>query len=493
MKILMVYPEYRDTFWSFKKVLKLLGKKAAYAPLGLLTIGAMLPDDFEKKLVDMNTDTLKEEQIKWADYVFISAMIVQEESVRKVIDTIKKIGKPIVAGGPLFTTGWEKFGNIDHLVLGETEDFFPEFISDMRKGELKKIYSFKGFPDIKKAVVPEWDLVNISNYNSMSIQLSRGCPFNCEFCDVIQLNGRVPRIKSREQVVDELDTLYKKGWRAGIFFVDDNLIGNKAQLKKVYLPAIIEWQKKNNFPFTFNTQVSINLSDDKKLMQLMVDAGFTTVFIGIETPDTDSLEECGKLQNKNRDLVESVKIIQNIGLEVQGGFIVGFDSDKVSIFQRQIEFIQQSGIVTAMVGLLTALPKTRLYKRLKETGRLVENTTGTTTEASVLNFDPKMDRSVLLNGYQKVLSTIYAPKQYYARIKTLLKEYKPRQVKATKLKFYHVRALVTSMWLLGFINRGRFYYWKLITWSLFKKPKLFPHAVGFTLVGIHFRSLAFIH
>jgi radical SAM superfamily enzyme YgiQ (UPF0313 family) len=225
----------------------------------------------------------------------------------------------------------------------------------------------------------------------------------------------------------------------------------------------------------------------------MVDAGFTTVFIGIETPDADSLEECGKLQNKNRDLVESVKIIQNLGLEVQGGFIVGFDSDKASIFQRQIEFIQQSGIVTAMVGLLTALPKTRLYRRLKETGRLIENTTGTTTKASALNFDPKMDRSVLLNGYQKVLSTIYAPRQYYARIKTLLKEYKPRKIKATKLRFYHIRALVTSMWLLGFINRGRFHYWKLIIWSLFKKPKLFPYAVGFTLVGIHFRSLAFIH
>ena len=374
MKILMIYPEYRDTFWSFKKVLKILGKKAAFTPLGLLTIGAMLPDDFEKKLVDMNTETLKEEQIKWADYVFISAMIVQDESVKKIISLVKKIGKPIVAGGPLFTTGWERFDNIDHIVLGETEDIFPEFISDLRKGKLKKVYTFEGFPDIKKAVAPQWDLVNISNYNSMSIQLSRGCPFNCEFCDVVQLNGRIPRIKTKEQIVGELDTLYEKGWRAGIFFVDDNFIGNKAQLKKEYLPAIIEWQEKNNFPFTFNTQVSINLSDDKKLMKLMVDAGFTTVFIGIETPDTDSLEECGKFQNKNRDLVESVKIIQNMGLEVQGGFIVGFDSDNLSIFQRQIEFIQKTGIVTAMVGILTALPKTRLYKRLNDAGRIIENT-----------------------------------------------------------------------------------------------------------------------
>lgn len=375
MKILLVYPDYGETFWSFNKVLRILGKKASFPPLGLLTVGAMLPGNWEKKLVDMNINILKDEYINWADYVFISAMIVQKESTRRVIDKVKRFKKPVVGGGPLFTTGWEEFSDVDHIFLGEVENIFPQFIEDLKNNKPKRIYSCDQFPDIKNTVIPDWNLINAKNYNSMCIQFSRGCPFNCEFCDVVQLNGRKPRIKSQEQIISELEALYKQRWRAGVFFVDDNLIGNKPVLKKEYLPAIIEWQKSRKYPFSFNTQVSINIADDKELMELMVEAGFTTVFVGIETPDTDSLQECGKFQNINRNLIDSVKMIQNTGIEVQGGFIVGFDSDKASIFQRQIEFIQKSGIVTAMVGLLTALPKTRLYQRLKDTKRLVQRST----------------------------------------------------------------------------------------------------------------------
>ncbi|NQT67392.1 MAG: DUF4070 domain-containing protein [Actinobacteria bacterium] len=492
MKILLVYPDYEETFWSFKRVLRILGKKASFPPLGLLTVGAMLPDDWEKRLVDMNTDILKDEYIKWADYIFISAMIVQKESVRRIINKAKKLGKPIVAGGPLFTTGWEEFTDVDHLVLGEVEETFPAIVEDLKNGAPKKMYSSNGFPDIKEVAIPDWNLINVKNYNSMCVQFSRGCPFNCEFCDVVQLNGRLPRMKSKEQLIAELETLYRRGWRAGVFFVDDNFIGNKAILKKEYMPAIIEWQKKKKHPFTFNTQVSINLADDKELMELMIEAGFTAVFIGIETPDADSLEECGKFQNKNRNLVESVKIIQNCGMEVQGGFIVGFDSDKVSIFQRQIEFIQKSGIVTAMVGLLIALPKTRLYQRLKETNRLTKKSTGNNTKTSSLNFIPKMDKNVLLAGYKKILSTIYAPKAYYERIRTLLREYKPAKKKPQNfnaLRIYHIRALVGSIWWLGIKQRGRLYFWKLILWSILKRPSLFPYAIGLSLTGIHFRAI----
>ena len=490
MKILLVYPDYGETFWSFKKVLKILGKKASFPPLGLLTVGAMLPDDWEKRLVDMNTDILKDEHIKWADYVFISAMIVQKEAVRRVINKVKKLGKPIVGGGPLFTTGWEEFTDVDHIFLGEAEGIFSEFVEDLKNGTLKKIYSSDRFPDIKETAIPDWNSINVKNYNSMCIQLSRGCPFNCEFCDVVQLNGRVPRTKSKEQLIAELEALYRRGWRAGVFFVDDNFIGNKAVLKKEYLPAIIEWQKNKKYPFTFNTQVSINLADDKELMKLMAVAGFTAVFIGIETPDASGLEECGKFQNKNRNMIESVKIIQNTGMEVQGGFIVGFDSDKVSIFQRQIEFIQKSGIVTAMVGLLIALPKTRLYQRLKETNRLTKRTTGDNTKTGVLNFIPKMDKNILLNGHEKILSTIYTPKAYYERIKTFLREYKPVKRKAKKIRIYHIRALIGSIWLLGIKQKGRHYFWKLILWSLFRRPSLFPYAIGFSLAGIHFRAIS---
>ncbi|MCK5567933.1 MAG: cobalamin-dependent protein, partial [Actinomycetia bacterium] len=236
MKILMVYPDYENTFWGFKRILRLLGKKASFPPLGLLTIGAMLPLHWEKKLVDMNTDKLEEKDIKWADYVFISAMIVQKETAKKVIALAKKLGKPVVAGGPLFTTGHEEFPEVDHLVLGEVEDYFHEVLDDLENGRLKKMYQNTGFPVISKSAIPDWSLVNTSYYNSLCIQFSRGCPFNCEFCDVVQLNGRTPRLKSVSQILDELEALYRAGWRAGVFFVDDNFIGNKTKLKKDYLP-----------------------------------------------------------------------------------------------------------------------------------------------------------------------------------------------------------------------------------------------------------------
>ena len=487
--ILLVYPKYTETFWSFKYALKIIGKKAAYPPLGLLTIAGMMPKDWDKKLIDMNVEKLKDEDIKKVDYVFISAMIIQKESAVKAIVQIKKIGKPIVAGGPLFTTGWEEFSQIDHFVLGESEDTFPLLVNDIKKDTVKKTYINKEFPDIKKSPVPDWSLINTSKYNSLCIQYSRGCPFNCEFCDIVILNGRIPRFKTKEQIISELDAIYNQGWRGGVFFVDDNFIGNKARVKKDQLPAIIKWQKERNYPLSFNTQASINLADDPELANLMVEAGFTTVFVGIETPDSKGLSECGKHQNENRDLVLSVKKIQNAGLEVQGGFIVGFDSDKTSIFQRQIDFIQKSGIVTAMVGVLIALPKTRLYKRLSETNRITEETLADNTKFSSLNFVPKMDKETLLNGYKKILKTIYEPKNYYERIKTLIREFKPPKRGLQKLKLYHIKALLYSFWTLGIKNRGRYYYWKLILWSLFKHPRHFPYTIGFSIIGIHFRLL----
>jgi len=487
--ILLVYPKYTETFWSFKYALKIIGKKAAYPPLGLLTIAGMMPKDWDKKLIDMNVEKLKDEDIKKVDYVFISAMIIQKESAVKAIVQIKKIGKPIVAGGPLFTTGWEEFSQIDHFVLGESEDTFPLLVNDIKKDTVKKTYINKEFPDIKKSPVPDWSLINTSKYNSLCIQYSRGCPFNCEFCDIVILNGRIPRFKTKEQIISELDAIYNQGWRGGVFFVDDNFIGNKARVKKDQLPSIIKWQKERNYPLSFNTQASINLADDPELANLMVEAGFTTVFVGIETPDSKGLSECGKHQNENRDLVLSVKKIQNAGLEVQGGFIVGFDSDKTSIFQRQIDFIQKSGIVTAMVGVLIALPKTRLYKRLSETNRITEETLADNTKFSSLNFVPKMDKETLLNGYKKILKTIYEPKNYYERIKTLIREFKPPKRGLQKLKLYHIKALLYSFWTLGIKNRGRYYYWKLILWSLFKHPRHFPYTIGFSIIGIHFRLL----
>lgn len=493
MKILLIHPEYENTFWNVKKVLRVLGKKAAYPPLGLLTVAAMLPAHWEKKLIDMNCETLKEKHIKWADYVLISSIVGQKHSTKEVVDKVQKIGKTVIAGGSLFTIDWKEFSNIDTMVLGESEEIISVLVKDMENKNLKKIYSMEDFPAIQKTPVPAWDLVNLPYYNSVCIQISRGCPYNCEFCDVVQLNGRIPRIKSKDKITAELDSIYKIGWRAGVFFVDDNFIGNKAVIKKEILPAIIEWQKERKYPFTLSTQASINMSDDTELMELMIRAGFATVFIGIETPDPDGLQECGKYHNINRNMLESVKKMQNMGFEVNAGFILGFDSDKDTIFKNQIDFIQKSGIVAAMVGILSVSPKSRLHERLKKANRLIDDTNSSdknTSELFKLNFIPKMEASKLLDGYSEVLKTIYSPRCYFARIRTFLREYRPKRLKRAKVSVYHLRGLFSSLWFLGIKEKGRRYYWKLILWSLFRRPGLLPYAFGLPLGLLHFKTLA---
>jgi radical SAM superfamily enzyme YgiQ (UPF0313 family) len=491
LKILLVYPAYPDTFWSFKHALKFISKKAVFPPLGLLTVAAMLPGEWEKKLVDLNTTTLTDKDLKWADYVFISAMVAQQDSAREVIDRCKKLGTRIVAGGPFFTTGYEDWGfdDIDHLLFGETENTLPLFAKDLEKGCARHIYAAEEFPDIRKTPVPLWSLIDKNKYQSMSIQYSRGCPFNCEFCDIVVLNGHLPRTKDEGQVIAELDALYDRGWRHGVFFVDDNFIGNKRKLKSEILPAIIQWMEEKNHPFTFFTEASINLSDDEELMRLMTRAGFDMVFVGIESPNEESLVECNKLQNNKRDLLASVKRMQNYGLQVQGGFIVGFDSDPLSIFKNQIDFIQKSGIVTAMVGVLMAPPETRLYKRLKKENRILPKGTGDNTDGST-NFIPKMGREALAGGYRHVVSTIYAPKQYYQRIKTFLSEYRPGNKRKFGVSIVQLIALIRSTWSLGVREKGRIDYWKLVLWTLLRKPGTFPLFVALAIQGFHFRKVA---
>ncbi len=489
LKILLVYPQYPDTFWSFKHALKMISKKASFPPLGLLTVAAMLPGQWEKKLVDMNEASLTDEDIRWADYVFISAMVVQQDSVKEVIARCKNLDTKLVAGGPLFTTGHEDFDGVDHFVLNEAETTLLPFLEDLEKGCARHIYTSSERPSISQTPVPLWSLINMKKYSSMSLQYSRGCPFNCEFCDIIFLNGHTPRTKDKDQMLTELEAIYNQGWRGGLFIVDDNFIGNKRKLKSEILPATIEWMKKRKYPFALNTETSINLADDEELMQSMVEAGFNTVFIGIESPNEESLAECNKSQNQNRDLVASVRTIQNHGLEVQGGFIVGFDSDPLSIFKSQISFIQKSGIVTAMVGLLNAPRGTRLYQRLGRENRLLKDMSGDNMDFS-LNFIPKMSHETLINGYKNILHTIYSPKQYYERIKTLLKEYRPqRRRRRPQLQFYHINGLIKSIWFLGIREKGRRYYWKLFVSTLLKHPRSFSFSITLAIYGFHFRKV----
>ena len=491
LKILLVYPQYPDTFWSFKHALKFVSKKATFPPLGLVTVAAMLPEEWEKKLVDMNVTTLTDKDLKWADYVFLSAMVAQQSSAREVIDRCKRLGTKIVAGGPFFSRGYEDFGfdEIDHLVFSEAENLLPLFLRDLEKGRAKHIYASEERPDIKETPVPLWSLINKKKYQSMSIQYSRGCPFDCEFCDIIILNGHKPRTKDKDQVLAELNALYDSGWQGSVFFVDDNFIGNKRKLKSEILPAIIEWREERKRPFSFYTEASINLADDEELMRLMSKAGFDMVFVGIESPNEESLVECNKLPNKNRDMLAAVRKIQHYGLQVQGGFIVGFDSDPPSIFKSQIDFIQKSGIVTAMVGVLMAPPGTRLYERLKRENRLLPKGSGDNTDGST-NFVPRMGHEMLARGYKQVVDTIYGPKQYYERIRIFLREYRPTNGGKLKVSLLQLIALMKSAWVLGIKEKGRIDYWKLFAWTLLRKPKSFALSMTLAVQGFHFRKVA---
>lgn len=489
MRILLLYPEYPNTFWSFKYALRFISKKASSQPLGLLTVAAMLPHSWEKRLIDMNVDRLKDSDLEWADLVFISAMSIQRQSARKAIERCRSLGVKTVAGGPLFTSEWDQFPEVDHLVLDEAELTLLPFLTDLEKGQAGHLYRSDEKADLTKTPIPLWDVISLKNYVSINVQYSRGCPFNCEFCNITVLYGRIPRTKSKEQTIDELESLYRAGWRGGVFFVDDNFIGNKMKLKKEILPAIIEWMKKRGYPFVFNTEASVNLADDPDLMQLMVQAGFDTVFVGIETPNETSLIECNKFQNRRRDLALSVKIIQQSGLQVQGGFIVGFDSDPASIFERTIKFIQETGIVTAMVGLLNAPRGTRLYERMLSEGRLLNDMSGDNLDLSI-NFVPKMNREVLVNGYRRLIATLYSPKPYYDRMKRFLSEYRPHQKKPTEFSLRNLKALFRSILFLGLIGRERLQYWRLFFWSLFTRPRLLPLTITLAIYGFHFRKIA---
>ena len=489
MKILLVYPEFpADTFWSFKHALKFIYKKAGNPPLGLLTVAALLPGEWEKRLVDMNVTPLGEEDLIWADYLFISAMTLQKESVDQVIKRCRNHGVKIVAGGPLFTTGYDEYPQVDHLVLNEAEITLPQFLADLQQNTPRHIYTSNEWADISKTPLPLWGLLDFKKYASMSLQYSRGCPFNCEFCDITTLYGRAPRTKDRDQVLAELDSLYRHGWRGNVFMVDDNFIGNHGKLKREILPAIGAWQEEHQYPFSFYTQVSINLADDDELLKQMTRVGFEMVFIGIETPHEESLAECSKFQNKRRNLIGAVKKIQQAGLQVQGGFIVGFDNDPPSIFEKQIEFIQKSGIVTAMVGLLNVLRGTSLYRRLSQESRIIREGSGNNTDLT-LNFVPKMPRDVLVSGYQRIIKTIYGPEHYYRRIKEFLKEYRPAPHKTIRITLADISALIQSIWFIGIFGKERSYFWKLIGWSILHRPQAFPLAITYAIYGFHFRKV----
>ncbi len=488
MNVLMIYPKYPDTYWSFKHALKFISKKAAVPPLGLITVSAMLPENWQKKLVDMNIEKLEDKDLEWADHIFLSGMYVQKDSVNEILDRCQNYPAKLIAGGPLFTQDFENYPQIDHFILNEAEITMADFLKDWQTGSLKRIYRTNEYADLSLTPVPDYHLLKMNDYAFMNMQVSRGCPFNCDFCEITALLGHKVRMKSSKQVLEELDTLYKLNWRGPVAVVDDNFIGNKKVVKNSILPDMITWMETHKHPFKFNAQTSINLADDSQLLQMMRYAGFTSTFIGIETPVEESLQSCHKVQNEHRDLLENVKQIQKAGLQVSGGFIVGFDSDTETVFQRQVDFIQKSGIVSAMVGLLNAPKNTQLYRQMEMENRLTVDATGSNTDFT-MNFVPKMNQRELLEGYQHIINSIYKEKPYYKRIKELLKNYKPVNVGNNKIDLNQLKAFTKAIFVLGLVNKGRFEYWKFMAWTLFKKPKLFVDAITMAVYGYHFRTV----
>lgn len=488
MNVLLVYPVFPDTYWSFRHALAFEGRQAAFPPLGLLTVSAMLPESWERRLVDMNVEDLWPEDIEWADIVMVSAMIVQRESLEQVVSLCRKLGKKVVVGGPYVSTSSERLPDADHIFIGEAETTLPEFIHDLELGIARKIYQADERPSLLNTPVPHFDLIDMRRYSAMNIQYSRGCPFQCEFCDIIEIYGRVPRTKSNEQMQAELDALKQRGWRGLVFIVDDNFIGNKKNVR-LFMPDLIEWSRKNEFPFSYITEASVNLAEDDHLLEMMEAAGFRRIFLGIETPVEESLKEAQKGQNTRRDLLDSVKKIQSYGMEVMAGFIVGFDNDPDDIFDRQVKFIRESGIPLAMVGLLNALPDTQLWRRLEKEDRLLFMGDGNNTDCT-LNFVPKMNSDILIEGYKRILRNIYSPREYYDRaLECLSRFHKNRVEPRTSTIVEDIRSLSRLLLTLGIRDDERWQFWKYFFNLVRHYPRDIAHGLTLAAMGYHFRKI----
>jgi radical SAM superfamily enzyme YgiQ (UPF0313 family) len=481
MNALLIYPEFPDTYWSFKHALKFLGKRAAQPPLGLMTVAALLPANWKKRLVDTNVQRLRDSDLAWADVVLVSA----------IVERCRARGLRTVVGGPIASSLSAHDLKVDHVVIGEAESLISSLARDLELGTTKPIYQAAERPEMATSPLPDLSLIKMHRYSTMAVQYSRGCPFNCEFCDIIEIYGRRPRTKAVAQVLAELDQLRAAGWREAVFIVDDNFIGNKARAKELCV-ALAEWRSQYKTSFDFNTEASLNLADDPELMQLMKDAGFVSVFLGIETPDESGLIASNKLQNTHRSLLDSVATIQSYGMQVMGGFILGFDTDREDIFDRMVEFIQKSGIPVAMVGLLQAMPGTQLFRRLGKEGRILDAGHGDNTDDK-LNFLPKMDATRLVEGYRSVLKRIYSCEAYYERVKLYLSRAQPRHGdRGTRQRWLtagNVRAFVTSIVRQGVFGRQRWSYWKFLLTVATRYRHCIGAAMTLAVMGYHFQVM----
>ena len=488
---LLVYPEHPPAYWGAKYALELLGIGAAFPPLGLLTIAAMIPSRYDIRVVDMNVVSLEDSDLAWADLALVSSMIVQRGSQPPVIERCNRAGVPVVAGGPYPTSYHEEIEGVDHFVLGEAEEVFPRFLQDFEDGNARSMYREPRKPDMTRSPVPRFDLVDPKDYHSMCVQFSRGCPFDCEFCDITKLFGRVPRTKSPEQMVNEFESLYRRGWRGPVFLVDDNFIGNKRDAMQL-LPVLAEWQKTRRYPFSLFTEATVNLARMDKLMDAMIEAGFNSVFLGIETPNPKALRKTRKPQNVSKSdenfLLHSVRKIQRKGMQVTGGFILGLDDDDESVFDAQIEFIQEAGIPMAPIYMLSALKNTNLHKRLQAEDRLLD--VPVEIDAMFLNFKPEMDPETLIEGYGRVVTTLYDPtlENYFKRCLTLFAHlepvphlYRPKGERALVTEIAGLRHHLSPAQVPTFT--------KFIASVARNHPRMLPEAIRLAAMGYHFEKV----
>jgi len=485
MNALLVYPRFPDTYWSFRYALSFQGKRAAQPPLGLMTVAALLPASWNKRLIDTNVECLKDSDLAWADVVLLSGMHVQQEHLLSIVRRCREKGVLTVVGGPITSSLSAAELEADHIVIGEAEDLVADLARGLEAAAAHPVYQAAKRPAMERSPLPDFSLIRMKRYSTMTVQYSRGCPFNCEFCDIIEIYGRRPRTKPVAQVIAELDRLYIAGWRGPVFVVDDNFIGNKVRVRDL-LRALAEWQTDHRRPFRFITEASLNLSDDRELMQAMKDAGFASVFLGIETPDESSLAATNKRQNTRRDLLESIALIQQYGIEVMGGFILGFDTDREDIFDRLVDFIQKSAIPIAMVGLLQAMPGTQLYRRLTREGRILHAGGGNNTGCE-LNFLPRMNPHRLVEGYRSVLQRIYSREAYYERVRDYLNRCRPRY--QANISFANLRALALSVLRLGVLDRARISYWRFVLQAATRHRRSFGAAMTMAVMGYHFHRI----
>ena len=491
MKALLISPRYPDTFWSLRHAVQFSQAKAMFPPLGLLTVATMLPADWTKKVVDLNVEPLTDSHLGWADIVFISAMTIQCDSADEVIRRCKERGLKIVAGGPHFSRWPEGYKDVDHTVLGEAEEILPVLLQDLQQGRARLVYRAEKFPELAATPPPSWELVRLADYVNVSVQFTRGCPFTCEFCDVVLLFGRRPRYKSVAQIVTELERLYQAGWRGEVMFVDDNFIGNPAKAKEL-LSVIAGWQKERAYPFEFFTQASLNLAENPELLSLLSQADFKRIFIGIETTFAESLEECRKHQNKDRDMIEAIRALQEAGMEVMGGFIVGFDADPPTIFDDLVRLIQSGGIPRAMIGMLSAPPGTPLWHRLEKEGRLLGWPNGDNAmNTGALNFVPTMGRERLVAGYKTMVEQLYDPKAYFERVLTLFAHYRPNGHQVRRLPTAgEFRSLLAILWTLGIRESGRRAFWSFLARVMVNYRHLFTEAIFNAACSYHFQKIS---